>query len=107
MNRSKSRLFLLYVHTNPLFAVAAEIYKALASERRLTILLLLSRRPYCVSDLAEELGISIKATSRHLHILRRVGLVESVRKGEEVEFSIAPLWNLLMIFDPATFHAKR
>ncbi|MBI5724346.1 MAG: winged helix-turn-helix transcriptional regulator [Planctomycetes bacterium] len=59
----------------------SEICRALGDPLRLKILRLLSGRPVCrelynVNELADELGSSQPNISRHLHILKRAGLVE-------------------------------
>jgi ArsR family transcriptional regulator len=41
-----------------------------------------------VNDLANEIGISQPATSRHLKLLRERGLVTATRDGANVEYSI-------------------
>ncbi|WP_456367921.1 ArsR family transcriptional regulator [Thermococcus sp.] len=48
----------------------------LGNETRRRILLLLTRRPYFVSELSQELGVGQKAVLEHLRILERAGLIE-------------------------------
>ncbi|WP_297501185.1 ArsR family transcriptional regulator [Thermococcus sp.] len=48
----------------------------LGNETRRRILLLLTRRPYFVSELSQELGVGQKAVLEHLKILERAGLIE-------------------------------
>jgi DNA-binding transcriptional ArsR family regulator len=55
--------------------------KALADERRLKILQLLSTNDLCVGALAKHLGISKPAVSQHLQILRKAGLVKGEKRG--------------------------
>lgn len=64
----------------------AEICSALADSRRILLLYALSNKPRNVSELAEYIGISQPAASRHLKILRDRGLVNAVRQGPSVEY---------------------
>ncbi len=67
----------------------ADFFRALGSERRLTIWLRLYKDgSACVLDLARELGISEEATSKHLKKLAQAGLVEQNREGEYVRSAI-------------------
>jgi DNA-binding transcriptional ArsR family regulator len=66
----------------------ADICAALADPRRILMLYLLSEQTINVSDLADEVGISQPATSRHLKILRERGLVQPVRQGASVEYRL-------------------
>ena len=67
----------------------AEICSALADSRRILLLYALSDKPRNVSDLAEYIGISQPAASRHLKILRDRGLVSAVRQGPSVEYCLS------------------
>ena len=53
-----------------------DLLNILGSETRRKILLLLTRRPYFVSELSQELGIGQKAVLEHLRILESAGLIE-------------------------------
>jgi ArsR family transcriptional regulator len=48
----------------------------LGNETRRRILILLTRRPYYVSELSQELGVGQKAVLEHLRILKGAGLIE-------------------------------
>jgi ArsR family transcriptional regulator len=67
----------------------ADICSALADPSRILILYALSAHPWNVSELAEEVGISQPAASRHLKVLRERGLVKPVRQGSSVEYHLA------------------
>ena len=60
---------------------AVNIFKALANETRLTILLALVGDEKCVSDLEQALGISQPRASQELSHLRRAGLLDCRRLG--------------------------
>lgn len=89
---------------------AAGVFKVLADENRLGLLLMLSqgcRDAGCdvksasaqqtLSDVARSLGISKPTISHHLRLLVRAGLISCTRRGRRVECSVslAPLQALL------------
>ncbi len=49
----------------------------------------LAEKPRNVSELAEVVGISQPATSRHLNILRERGMVSAQRDGQSVIYQLA------------------
>jgi DNA-binding transcriptional ArsR family regulator len=61
--------------------VFIKVLKALADERRLKILQLLTANDLCVGALAKHLSISKPAVSQHLQILRKAGLVKGEKRG--------------------------
>ncbi len=66
-------------------AKRAAVFRALGDPTRLRILQLLPAAPICkdmynVNELVEEIGGSQPNMSRHLHILKDVGLVECRKK---------------------------
>lgn len=69
----------------------ADICSALADPRRILILYALSEKTLNVSDLADRVGISQPAASRHLKILRERGLVRPIRRGSSVEYHLTDL----------------
>jgi len=58
-----------------------ELFAALACGQRLEILRLLQDREKCVSELTPELGIDASVVSRHLLILKNVGMITGRRNG--------------------------
>lgn len=64
------------------------ILKALADERRMTILTLLLRHNYCVRALARRLGISDAAVSQHLKVLRSAGLLKGEKRGYFMHYDV-------------------
>ena len=70
--------------TQEITALHADICSALADPNRILILYALKERPCNVNSLAEELGISQSAASRHLNLLRERGIVYSKRDGQSV-----------------------
>ncbi len=67
----------------------AHICGGLADPSRILILYALAEHAYCVTDLADYLGLPQPTTSRHLKILRERGLVSSRREGQTVMYSVA------------------
>jgi ArsR family transcriptional regulator len=59
-----------------------ERLKALADDRRLGIVHLLSDGERCVCELSAELGLSEALVSHHVKRLREAGLVKARRKGQ-------------------------
>lgn len=66
-----------------------KVFKALGNEGRLKILkFLLDDRERTVSEIKNEIGISLKATSKHLIMLDNLGFVESAGKKGHVFYKI-------------------
>jgi len=64
--------------------------KALANRRRLAILKYLKRNPEApVSELASEIRLSFKATSKHLSILSALDIVEREQRGLGAFYQLA------------------
>lgn len=69
---------------------AAELFRAIAHEQRLTVLLVLSRSgPLSVSDLLARTGGEQSALSHQLRVLRDHRLVKHERRGREVLYRLA------------------
>jgi ArsR family transcriptional regulator, virulence genes transcriptional regulator len=66
----------------------ADFCSALAEPKRLLILYSLAESPKHVTELAEALGASQPAVSRHLKILRENGMVSATRSGLAVSYSL-------------------
>lgn len=88
----------------------ANIFKLLGDEKRLQIVLYLSRNGKAnVSELQTLLGLSQPLVSHHLALLRSSAIVESRREGKQQIYSISPgrmegLMNMLTNRQQ-TFHA--
>lgn len=68
---------------------AAGLFRLLADETRLRILVMLSRGELCVCDIMSILGATQSKTSRHLAYLRSAGLVRDRRDGQWIYYSLA------------------
>ncbi len=62
--------------------------KALADLTRLKILLMLEGKPRTVSEIVEFFDLSQPTISRHLSVLKNVGLVKDKRAGQQVVYSL-------------------
>jgi ArsR family transcriptional regulator len=74
--------------TQEITQLHADICSALADPSRILILYALHELRLNVSDLANEVGLSQPAASRHLKILRERGLVRPERQGASVEYRL-------------------
>jgi DNA-binding transcriptional ArsR family regulator len=66
------------------------VLQALSDKSRRTVLEALRDRPATVSELAELLPIARPGVSRHLRVLREVGLVEVRREAQWRIYSLRP-----------------
>ena len=77
------------VDMRPLFKMHAQVCQALGSEHRLAIMYGLKEGERRVSDIADDLGISVHNVSQHLRILRQAQLVRARKEGQTVYYSIS------------------
>ena len=63
--------------------------KGLANVHRWSVIDILMDRSKTVGELLAQLGLEASLLSRHLKILRREGIVESVRKGKRVGYGLS------------------
>jgi len=68
---------------------ASRLLRALANERRLTILCLLLSGEKSVGELVRAVGLSQSALSQHLARLRRDGLVRTRRSAQTIYYGLA------------------
>ena len=64
-------------------ATTADVFNAIAELQRREILVQLRAGERPVTDLAQELGMSQPGASKHLRVLREVGLVRDRRAGRQ------------------------
>ena len=74
--------------TKARFRARAEILKALAHPTRLFMVDELSRGERCVCELTDMVGADVSTVSKHLAILKNVGLVEDDKRGTKVFYSL-------------------
>lgn len=72
-----------------LFSLEEEIFQVLANEKRLEILQLLRSGDRNVSEMLEMLGLRQANLSQHLSLLKKSGLLTSVKRGREVYYRLS------------------
>ena len=83
----------VFLYRNMMAAVAraattSDVYNAIAEPRRREILVLLRAGERPVTELAQELGMAQPGASKHLRVLREVGLVRDRRAGKQRLYSL-------------------
>lgn len=73
----------------PMMDPRSRFFMALSNDQRLKIIQLLKDGEKNQSDLANDLDIDVSVISRHLMMLRSLGIVAARREGTFVYFSIA------------------
>ncbi|PID82360.1 MAG: hypothetical protein CSB16_01290, partial [Clostridiales bacterium] len=71
--------------------MTAELFKTLGDVSRLRIIKILAsneNNTFCVSQIAEILGISQPAVSQHMSVLKRIDLLRSEQDGVKTFYSI-------------------
>ena len=64
-------------------ATTSDVFNAIAEPQRREILMLLRAGEQPVTELSRELGISQPGASKHLRVLREVGLVQDRKAGKQ------------------------
>lgn len=73
------------MHLNEL----AKLMRTAGDKSRLKILcVIFSKKKVCVSDIAEELNMSVAIISHHLQVMSKEGLVVPVREGKRVCYEL-------------------
>lgn len=72
-----------------LYEIKARIIAVLANAKRLEVIDLLAHRERTVSELAGSLGLTQAATSQHLSVMRKAGVVETRKDGNFVYYRLA------------------
>ena len=67
----------------------ANLCSAFADPTRILILYALNEHPHNVTELTKQLDASQSKTSRHLKILRDLGLVHTEREGTTITYELA------------------
>ena len=70
------------------FEKRARVLKALAHPTRLYIVDVLADGERCVHELTEMVGADMSTVSKHLSVLRSVGIVGDDKRGSEVYYSL-------------------
>lgn len=67
----------------------ANICSAISEPNRILLLYEIHQEPRNVNNLAESVGISQPAASRHLKVLKERGLIDAQRDGNQVIYTLA------------------
>ncbi|MEH0416280.1 ArsR/SmtB family transcription factor [Streptomyces sp. B21-083] len=73
----------------PLYQAKAEFFRMLGHPVRIRVLELLQNGPVPVRDLLSEIEIEPSNLSQQLAVLRRSGIVVSIREGSTVSYALA------------------
>ncbi|BDQ38054.1 hypothetical protein SYK_24140 [Pseudodesulfovibrio nedwellii] len=74
--------------TQQQFEERANVVKAMAHPSRLMMIDELSRGERCVCDLRDLVGADISTVSKHLTVLKKVGIVEDEKRGKNVYYRL-------------------
>ena len=90
-------------------ATTSDAFNAVAEPRRREILELLAGEERSVGDLVVRLGLEQPSVSKHLGVLRRVGLVRARRHGRQMLYqtnpdAIRPLYEWTKTFERLWAH---
>jgi len=93
----------------PRAATTADVFNAIAEARRRDILVLLAPDERPVGEIAAALKLPQPSVSKHLMVLRSVGLVEERREGRHILYrtnaeALRPLHDWAQIFAPFWRH---
>jgi DNA-binding transcriptional ArsR family regulator len=76
----------------PRAATTADVFNAIAEPRRRQLIdLLVDGRGHAVNDMVEALRISQPTVSKHLSVLRKVGIVNVTKQGQMRLYRLDPL----------------
>jgi DNA-binding transcriptional ArsR family regulator len=88
----------------PRAATTADVFNAIAESRRRDILVYLAPQERPVGDVVVALGLNQPSVSKHLKVLRGVGLVDARREGRQILYrtnsdAIRPLHEWALTFE--------
>jgi len=66
----------------------ARVIKAMAHPTRLFIVETLAKHEHCVCELTEMIGADVSTVSKHLSILREVGIIVDEKRGSLVYYQL-------------------
>lgn len=65
-----------------------KILKALSDKNRIRIIKMLQKKPLCVCEIRSVLELATSTVSKHLSILRDVGLISDWKEGKWINYKI-------------------
>ncbi len=66
----------------------AQMGKGIGNENRFKILQAVMKNPQSVGNIADIVGLPQPSVSQHLKVLKASSLVEDIRKGQEIVYSV-------------------
>src|SRR5215470_15469758 len=93
-----------YIRTMPRAATTSDSFNAIAEPRRREILNYLAFEERSVSEIVDAMEMEQPSVSKHLKVLKEVGLVEVRREGRQMLYrvngtAIRPLWEWTSTFE--------
>jgi ArsR family transcriptional regulator len=67
----------------------AAIVKAMAHPTRLFIVEQLAQEERCVQELTDMVGVDVSTMSKHLAVLKREGILDDEKRGQQVYYRLA------------------
>jgi DNA-binding transcriptional ArsR family regulator len=80
---------LIPASTHEVFQLEANLCYAFVHPTRILILYALNERPHNVTELTQQFDTTQPKMSRHLKVLRDLGLVHTTRKGTTISYELA------------------
>ena len=65
-----------------------KIFKALSDKNRVRIMSMLTKKELCVCEITHVLKLATSTVSKHLAVLKNVGLVEAEKRGLNVYYRL-------------------
>ncbi|NCQ34747.1 helix-turn-helix transcriptional regulator [bacterium] len=75
-------------HNKRLLTTRAEVFKALGHPTRLAIVDMLAGGERCVCEINQHIDADMSTVSRHLAVLRNVGILSSDKRGNQVFYRL-------------------
>ncbi|NOZ62314.1 MAG: winged helix-turn-helix transcriptional regulator [Calditrichaeota bacterium] len=75
----------------------SELFKALGDKNRLRIINLLKQRSLCVCEITEILKLAPSTVSRHLSILKNIGIIKDKKDRKWVNYSLNVCYDNVLI----------
>jgi ArsR family transcriptional regulator len=76
------------IASKQLLEARAEVFKALGHPTRLAIVDMLAGGERCVCEINEHIDADMSTVSRHLSVLRNVGILSSDKRGNQVFYRL-------------------
>lgn len=70
------------------YSTEAAAFKAMGHPTRLFLVHQLGKKDTCVCELTAMVGDDISTVSKHLSVLRSAGIIDSVRKGNQIIYRL-------------------